>query len=85
MNVFWIPCSQLILGTSHGYSNDTENALAWVQWLTAGEDMAILLVPRELLGYLIQTQMKDTEEPKLKTGSHFKGLIFVPGSTGSQK
>ena len=41
--------------------------------------MAILLVPRELLGYLIQTQMKDTEEPKLKTGSHFKGLIFDLG------
>lgn len=46
----------------------------------AGEDMATLLVPRELLSYLIQIQMKGSEELELKTGSHFKGLRFVPGS-----
>lgn len=42
--------------------------------------MAALLVPGELLVYLIQTLMKGPKEPKLKTGSRFKGLISVPGS-----
>lgn len=46
-----------------------------------GEDTATLLVPRELLIDLIQTWIKGPKEPKLKTGSCFKNLMFVSGST----